>query len=342
MAGNTVSLDNVTQGGGLTFSHTVGTGAHRYIIVQVNLGPNTVSVQSITYAGVGLTRLARDNSVHTVEFWGLAEPASGTNNVVITLTGAAGSAQAAMSFQATGTIGVVGTGSANGNSTTAALTMTTGQQNDLLVGGVVNGFDATVTSGETVLWNDEAGDAAAFIYGGSSAKTITWTFQSAGAWGVAAAALRMTGVPGGSSSTWPAMKTAFLAQLQARPNLSGVQVTYGWPSGGADGIPSKELIALGGVRMQQAPKSLGNLRRDDRYTLSVIIDVVQMGKNQSACSTRAAALQAEVENQLRTDPLVNNCGILWAEFMGAEATDLYDGVSRECRIVCSVQCVARI
>jgi len=138
------------------------------------------------------------------------------------------------------------------------------------------------------------------------------------------------------------MKTAFLAQLQARPGLSGVQVTYGWPSGGADGVPHKELIALGGVRMQQVAKSLGNLRREDRYTLTVIVDVVQMTKNQSACSTRAAALQAEIENQLRTDPLVNNCGILWAEFMGAEAQDLYDGVSRECRITCSVQCVARI
>lgn len=138
------------------------------------------------------------------------------------------------------------------------------------------------------------------------------------------------------------MKAALLTQLQARANLATVQVTYGWPSGGVDGTPRKELIALGGVRMNQVAKSLGNTRRKESYTLSIIIDVVRQGTRQQAATERALALQAEVENQLRTDPLVNNCGILWAEFTGSEIHDLYDGQSRECRIVCSVYAEARI
>lgn len=138
------------------------------------------------------------------------------------------------------------------------------------------------------------------------------------------------------------MKAALLTQLQARTNLAGVQVTYGWPSGGLDGTARQELIALGGVRMNQVAKSLGNLRRKESYTLTIVITVVRQGKNQQAATERALTLQAEIEDQLRTDPLVNNCGILWAEYTGSEITDLYDGTSRECRIVCSVYAEARI
>lgn len=186
---STVRIDNATIGGGLTFAHTVGTGTHRYLIVQVNLGPNTVTGQSVTYAGQPLALLGRDNDTHTVEFWGLQDPLSGTNNVVITLTGSAGSAPAAISFEADSAITAPVVTTAHGSSA-APVCGITGKAGDLIVGGVVASGDATLTLGETELWNDEAGDAGAAIDGTGAGQSLTWQLVASGKWGVVAVALR--------------------------------------------------------------------------------------------------------------------------------------------------------
>ena len=70
----------------LTFSHTCS-GSDRVLLVWVGVregAPPTVT--SITYNGVNLTRVGGDSNDPLIDLWRLIAPATGANNVVITLS----------------------------------------------------------------------------------------------------------------------------------------------------------------------------------------------------------------------------------------------------------------
>ena len=72
----------------LTFSHTVGAGTNRILIVGVSLETiGTTTVSSITYNGVSLTYIGNitRNSIRS-EMWKLLAPPTGTYNVVVTVS----------------------------------------------------------------------------------------------------------------------------------------------------------------------------------------------------------------------------------------------------------------
>jgi len=77
-----------------TFSHTTGSGSNRVMLVAVQVRTTddaNRSVSSVTYNGVNLAlaKQQKDDSIDlTSEIWYLANPASGANNVVVTLTAA--------------------------------------------------------------------------------------------------------------------------------------------------------------------------------------------------------------------------------------------------------------
>lgn len=76
-----------------TFQHTVGTGTDRYLLVAIG-GPATnplsdTELGSVTWGGTPMTFLGRasatdDSTDRAVEMWGLANPASGTQDIVMT------------------------------------------------------------------------------------------------------------------------------------------------------------------------------------------------------------------------------------------------------------------
>lgn len=75
----------------LTWSHTTS-GSDRCIIVVAGGGDGTlteINPSSVTYNGVGLTKLSFTNGTSWVgvSMWYLVAPATGTNNVVVTYTG---------------------------------------------------------------------------------------------------------------------------------------------------------------------------------------------------------------------------------------------------------------
>lgn len=75
----------------ITFSHTIGSGKNRVLLVgtHVEMGGNTENaVTGVTYGGVALTKIRHryDNTnanAARVEMWSLLNPASGTANVVV-------------------------------------------------------------------------------------------------------------------------------------------------------------------------------------------------------------------------------------------------------------------
>lgn len=91
-----ISFDTSTSGGNatatsLTFSHTTGTGVSRYLVVGAvtNEADSTDYFTGVTYAAVAMTRLGTFQSPGSggLVCYGLANPTTGANNVVISLSG---------------------------------------------------------------------------------------------------------------------------------------------------------------------------------------------------------------------------------------------------------------
>lgn len=133
------------------------------------------------------------------------------------------------------------------------------------------------------------------------------------------------------------MRAAFIALLQARAGLSGVQIGYGMPPGALQ----REHILFGAVDASQEYRALGTTRKFEDYTVSLFISVTREGTQQQAADERALALLAEVEACLRTDPTVSNT-VLTAEVSRYRMEPLASETTREARITLEVQTRARI
>lgn len=108
-----------------------------------------------------------------------------------------------------------------------------------------------------------------------------------------------------ATSTIPALKAALQSQLEARTGLIGVQVSYGYPGP----LPEPEYIWLGDAHGSQQLATAGNRARDERYQLTVLIKTETSGLDGAAQQTaveRAFALMAEIENELRANPSMDN------------------------------------
>ena len=102
-------------------------------------------------------------------------------------------------------------------------------------------------------------------------------------------------------STAPAFKAAFVTALAARSGLSGVLVSYGAPLPN----PPREHVTLGDLSGEQEFASLGAMRKYETFTLDVYVSVVREGSQQQACTERAFAIAAEIEDELRTNPTMS-------------------------------------
>jgi MYXO-CTERM domain-containing protein len=88
-----VAVDRVTPydsgryGTSFSFSHTVGTGPSRLLIVAVIDGNRNTSVTSLTFGGAALTRIDRTQGTGVAaELWRLVAPASGTQTIVVNMS----------------------------------------------------------------------------------------------------------------------------------------------------------------------------------------------------------------------------------------------------------------
>lgn len=72
-----------------TLSHNSDTGTDRLLLVVIEM-QNSVTVTSMTYAGVSMTQIRQDNSTSfskTIAAYYLLAPATGANNIVINFSG---------------------------------------------------------------------------------------------------------------------------------------------------------------------------------------------------------------------------------------------------------------
>lgn len=123
-----------------TVAFNAGTGTDRVLTVEVTWNDKTNDITSITYNGVAMTSLCAKtvNGVCAARLYGLANPASGLNNIVVTMS--AGSANSSAQISAWSGEGADQTTpfdtavTANGSGSTANIvssaTLTTGVTGD--------------------------------------------------------------------------------------------------------------------------------------------------------------------------------------------------------------------
>ncbi len=108
-----------------------------------------------------------------------------------------------------------------------------------------------------------------------------------------------------ATSTAPAFMNALHDALVARANLAGVRVNYG-PALPDPGRESMNILGLSG---EQSFAGLGQLAKEEIYTVEVLILVIREGQQTQPAVERAYVLMGELENQLRetlTSPTMGN------------------------------------
>lgn len=160
-------------------------GANRYLIVVVTMYQfGNPSTPTVIYNGVSMTQLGSALSypsfgqgVRTTMF-GLANPASGSNNVVVTLDGSQTKFGVAATYwtdaKQTGSIGSVGTANAESGTTSQAISSAT---DEIVIDGIgYDGTDMTAGAGQTLRSQVETNlGTAVSSEPGAASTTMSWT-----------------------------------------------------------------------------------------------------------------------------------------------------------------------
>ena len=216
----TVTLDSVSSNGAfdgtvgvmsLSWSHTVGNGPSRILIVGVStsttmlppLSPPT-RVSGVTYAGIAMTRILTQSSTDfrsDVEMFQLLNPPVGTANVVVTLTAAGinyvvgGSASF---FNVDQSTPFNGTAQNSGASGSPAVTVISAPGSMVLdtVATLPSGFLAPAGGTQTLQWDGSPFFGFAFDVGAGSTRAgaspaVTMMWQNIGQpWAIGAVSLK--------------------------------------------------------------------------------------------------------------------------------------------------------
>lgn len=140
-----------------------------------------------------------------------------------------------------------------------------------------------------------------------------------------------------STSTVPTSKTAILAAIATRSALTGIQQEWAHPGPSIEA----ESIFLGGVESNDEPATMGNQKRDEFYTVEVIVSVQQGGDDAKTIEVRMWALVAEVEQAIRADSTLG-AAVLSAQIAGKTQRPYIGPEERISEAVVRVKCRARI
>ncbi|MFN0180229.1 MAG: hypothetical protein ACKVZ0_15625 [Gemmatimonadales bacterium] len=218
----------------LSWSHTVGSGTNRLLVVSASIRGAKNIGQSVTYQGRALTKLSvrnnHDDAVR-IEQWYLIAPPSGTGTVTITLSGSAKLVGGAVSVTGADQVnpfyGVVSNGSTDTGILDPTVT-TAGQAADLVISAVATegtaGTSLKPKAGQALAWTryygTSGGDVAggASVRGGSAGLVMGWTKGDKARWAIAAAVIK-------------AVPTVALSQYQAtfwakRGQARTIQINY--------------------------------------------------------------------------------------------------------------------
>lgn len=204
-----------TAGATLTWAHTC-TGSNLYLVVAVTFddSANGGTVTGVTYNGVGMTAI--DNHNHTagpqVHWYGLANPATGANNIIASFTNGSdpraqiGGGQSFTGVHQSSTWGTVAKEQQDGGETDVAATANSATD-EMMVCACGCRSNATrtiaVKGTETQDWNEQIDADPAFnlsggchLAGTSGTTNVGFTLSSGTEFAVMVAALKPVGAGG--------------------------------------------------------------------------------------------------------------------------------------------------
>lgn len=217
IARNASAAIGTGSGTGPTYSYTCGSGSNRLLVVGffADVGVADAVCTSVTYNGVGMTRIGYANSDgggdRAIWMWALANPDSGSNTLQINFSSSQGNVYVLGSDYtgADSTIpsGAVGTSAVSASSITA-VGLSVGATNAWVVGlaRAFGGGSVTWTAGATAL-NDIGNLWWADSNGGVSSGAYTLTASATNMSGIIGAAFAESG--GGGGTTWPGYYAPF-------------------------------------------------------------------------------------------------------------------------------------
>lgn len=190
----------------LAWSHTVGAGADRVLVVGVSTRQGNRVVTGVTFGGLPLALVGTQTdglSVVRATLFILVAPPSGTANVAITLSGQADVVAGAVSFsgvyQASPVAGFL---SAGGSGLLASVAVACAAGEVVVDTVAVQGSPLGIAAGggQTQQWNLGTGVGGNDVIGGGSTEpgaasvTMSWSLGAARPWAIGAARLRPASV----------------------------------------------------------------------------------------------------------------------------------------------------
>lgn len=221
-----LAIDAIGSGSGsgssLTFAHTCS-GSNRLLVVWVSYFDSADAPTGATYNGVAMTAIPSStaaNGDYKIAGYYLINPATGTNNVVISFTGpmfdiGAGSVSFTDAHQTT-PLGTAVT--ATGTSTTPSVTVSSAAGEIVLDGLViVHSGTLTVDGSQTQLWNSIASNgfqkyAGSMETAAEASTTMSWSNSSSQQWAIGAVPIKPVSAGGG---TMPAKMRAYMRRRAA-------------------------------------------------------------------------------------------------------------------------------
>jgi len=143
-----------------------------------------------------------------------------------------------------------------------------------------------------------------------------------------------------ATSTAPTFMNALHDALSARAALVGVRVNYG----PALPDPGRESVNILGMSGEQSFAGLGQLAKEEIYTVEVLILVIREGQQTQPAVERAYVLMGQLEDQLR-ETLVSPTMTNTVRVAAVESVSLEVGASdttRSALLTIGVRVQARI
>lgn len=182
-----------------TWSHTVGTGANRLLLVGVAFAGTDRSISSITFGGASFTYVGSSGVNRRVEIWKLLNPTAGTASIIANWNGSKDAVFWSGSFTNVDQSTPLGTfQSASGSSTTPSVTVSS-DTGELVVDILAADGDAGAISpggGQTLICSGNTGTSSGDARGGGSSEpgassvTMSWSLGNSKNWDLGAVALR--------------------------------------------------------------------------------------------------------------------------------------------------------
>lgn len=217
-----------------TWSHTVGTGADRILVVCVQFrNVSSETITGVTYAGVAMTKTDGSSTNMTVansdnirsEIWTLANPNAGANNIVVTFSAAVRGVGEASSWTGVDQTTPLGTyASATGSSTTPSVAVSSAS-GDVVVdsmGAKSLLVLSSVTAGQTLLISKIMGLQAGGTQqaaGTGSNVTMSWTLSASSPWAIGGVTLKAASATGGTTSATGVQ----ISEISIQPLRNGAQ-----------------------------------------------------------------------------------------------------------------------